>query len=578
MKKFFRFLIPILLALAIVFCVAWYLFEYDREFTRDVLLSGARYFDNNGNTALAGWFYDRAYEQAKDNDAVAIELAYQYKADGNYTQAELTLTKAIEDGGGIDLYTALSKTFIEQDKILDAVKLLNGITNEQTKALIDEIRPAAPTATPDPGFFNQYISVSILGEGGTLYVNNNGEYPSVYDEPYSEPLVMGDGENTIYAVIVADNGLVSPLSIFGYTIGGIIEEVTFSDPSVEASVRQMLGAKQDEVLLSNELWGITDFTMPENATSFADLKYMPFLEKLTITGGPTGQLSVLSSLTTLESLSITGLNVSSDELDVIGTLTNLRSLTLNNCGLATTSPLDELTALTYLDLGNNTIRNIEALRSMPGLTELNLQHNALIDLSALSNLISLTKLDVSFNNLAELTPICGIASLTWLDASNNNLTQIDNMAILSSLEYLSLAYNTIADVSDLTECLALKELNISNNVITDISGFHVLTKMTYFNFSANQITALPEFPMDCRLVTIDGSHNLLTSLEQLGGLAHLNNVYMDYNEGIESVECLAKCPLLILVNVYGTKVTEVEALTDQSVIVNFNPVQNETEN
>ena len=222
MKKFFRILIPILLALAIVFCVAWYLFEYDREFTRDVLLSGARYFDNNGNTALAGWFYDRAYEQAKDNDAVAIELANQYKSNGNYTQAELTLTKAIEDGGGIELYTALSKVFIEQDKILDAVKLLNGITNEQTKALIDEARPAAPTATPDPGFFNQYISVTILGEGGTLYVNCNGEYPSIHDEPYSEPITMGDGENTLYAVIVADNGLVSPLSIFGYTIGGII--------------------------------------------------------------------------------------------------------------------------------------------------------------------------------------------------------------------------------------------------------------------------------------------------------------------------------------------------------------------
>ena len=84
--------------------------------------------------------------------------------------------------------------------------------------------------------------------------------------------------------------------------------------------------------------------------------------------------------------------------------------------------------------------------------------------------------------------------------------------------------------------------------------------------------------MESRLITIDGSHNLLTSLEQLGGLAHLNNVYMDYNEGIESVDCLAKCPLLILVNVYGTKVSKVDALTDQSIIVNFNPVQNETGN
>lgn len=573
MKKFFRIFIPILLTLAIIFCVGWYLFEYDREFTRDMLLSGARYFDANGNTAIAGWFYDRAYEQAKDNDAVAIELANQHKADGNYTQAELTLSKAIEDGGGPELYIALCKTYIEQDKILDAVKLLNGITNAETKALLDAQRPAAPTASPDPGFYNQYISVTVSGDGGTLYVSPVAEYPSVHDDPYTEPVALGDGENTIYAVVVAENGLVSPLSIFGYTVGGIIEEVTFSDPTVEALIRQTLGVDENEVLFSNELWGITDFTMPAETTSFADLKYMPFLEKLTITGGPTGQLGILSSLTTLESLSITGVSVSSEELDIIGTLTKLETLTLNGCNLSTVTPLKDLTAVRYLDLGNNTLRNIEALSSMPGLTELNLQHNALTDLSSLSALTSMTKLDVSFNSLTSLDPICGITALTWLDASNNNLTEVGNLAILTSLEHLSLAYNTLSDVSALAECLSLKELNISNNMLTDISNLSALTALTYFNFSANQVTAIPAFPTDCALITIDGSHNLLTKLDPLSGMEHLNNIYMDYNEGIESVECLANCPRLIVVNVYGTKVTEVEALTDQSIIVNFNPVQ-----
>lgn len=577
MKKFFKFLIPILLALSIVFCVAWYLFEYDREFTRDVLLSGARYFDRNGNTALAGWFYDRAYEQAKDNDAVAIELAYQYKADGNYTQAELTLTKAIEDGGGLELYTALCKTYIEQDKILDAVKLLSAVTNEETKVLLDAARPAAPTATPDSGFFNQYVSVSVYGEGGTLYVSPIGEYPSIHDEPYTEPIALVDGENTLYAVVVADNGLVSPLSVFSYTVGGIIEEVVFSDPHVETLVRKTLNVSENKKLYSNDLWGITDFTMPAEAKSFADLKYMPFLEHLTITAGPSGQLSALAPLTTLQTLNISNVSINTEELDIIGTLVNLEKLTLNGCSLSTVSPLKDLTALQYLDLGNNTIRNIDALKSMSKLTELNLQHNALTDLSSLSGLTAIKTLDVSFNSITDLNPITGMTTITWLDASNNNLTEISNMAILTSLEHLSLAYNTIADVTPLSECLALRDLNLSNNVITDITTLNTLTTMTHFNFSANQVTELPEFPADCKLITIDGSHNLLTKLDQLSGLAHLNNVYMDYNEGIESVDCLADCPLLVLVNVYGTKVTEVEKLTEMSVVVNFNPVQNEND-
>ena len=75
MNKFFRVLIPIILVIAIVACIGWYLFIYDRDFTRDMLLQGARYFETLGNHSVSNWFYDQAYEQADDNDAVAIELA-----------------------------------------------------------------------------------------------------------------------------------------------------------------------------------------------------------------------------------------------------------------------------------------------------------------------------------------------------------------------------------------------------------------------------------------------------------------------------------------------------------------------
>lgn len=127
MKKFLRAFVPIVLVLAIIACLGWYLFIYDREFTRDILLQGARYFENRSEHEAAAWFYDLAYRQAGDNDAVAIELAEQYKSTGNYTKAEYTLTNAIADGGGAELYIALCKTYIEQDKILDAVKLMDAV-------------------------------------------------------------------------------------------------------------------------------------------------------------------------------------------------------------------------------------------------------------------------------------------------------------------------------------------------------------------------------------------------------------------------------------------------------------------
>jgi len=127
MKKFFKIVIPILLVLAIIACIGWYLFIYDRDFTRDMLLNGARYFDERGNHTVSGWLYDQAYVQANNNDIVAIELADLHKADGNYTKAEYTLTRAISDGGSTELYLALCKTYMEQDKLLDIVKLLDSV-------------------------------------------------------------------------------------------------------------------------------------------------------------------------------------------------------------------------------------------------------------------------------------------------------------------------------------------------------------------------------------------------------------------------------------------------------------------
>lgn len=573
MKKTFKILIAIILALAVILCAGWYLFVYDREFTRDMLLYGARYFDGQGNRVLASWFYDRAYDQAGDNDDVAIELAQQHKDAGNYTQAEATLSKAIEDGGGVKLYIALCKTYAEQDKLMDCVTLLGSITNPEVKAQLDTMRPAAPTAIPEPGFYNQYISVTVQAESGTLLVNPNGEYPSIHKDIYSAPIPLVAGENAIYALAVDDNGLVSPLAIFGYTVGGVIEEVSFTDPAVEAQIRSMLGVNDNTVLYSNELWEITSFTVPQGAKSYADLKYLPFLEELIIHDGPSDGLDVISSLAKLNHLHITDTSVSAEDLVVIGALPKLDKLTLSGCGLSTTNGLEKATSLRYLDLSNNTIRNISALASMTALQEVYLQSNALTDLSSLSAIKTIMRLNVSGNALTSVTPICGIRGLIWLDASNNQLNNLDKIGSLTALKELYLSKNLLTDAATLGNCTELQVLYLDNNQLTDISALSALTKVTMLNFAYNQVTELPAFEKDCALVVIDGSHNLLEKLDALSGLPQLNNVFMDYNENIESVEPLADCHVLIRVDVYGTKVTEVTMLTDQSIIVNYNPVQ-----
>lgn len=577
MKKTLRVLLPIILALAIVICSGWYLFIYDREFTRDVLLFAARNLDDAGNHTIAAWFYDCAYKQAGDNDAVAIELADQYKSTGNYTKAEYTLSKAIADGGGLELYISLCKTYVEQDKLLDAVNMLNNVTNQAVKEQLEMLRPAAPVCSPDPqsagAYYTQYITVTVSAPKGTLYVNSEGQIPSVRTDKYDGGITLKGGENTIYAIAVADNGLVSPSAVFGFTVGGVVEKVDFADEAVELALREALKVSADKVLYTNDLWTVKEFTVPENAQDLSDLRHLAFLEKLTVQNSVSGQLGSLAGLANLKELYVTDTGVTAEELPVIGNLPALQKLTLNNCGLSTIAGLENATSLTHLDLSNNTIRNITPLSALNKLQQLNMGHNALNDLTALSGMNDLTELDVSYNNLTTLSPITAIAGLKKLNAGYNTLAEINGFQQLTALEVLVLNNNSIADISALSACAELTELNVGNNALKDISVLSNLNKLANLNFANNKVTKLPLWNVNCALVNIDGSYNQLSTLEPLKGLKHLNNVFMDYNKSISSVSALAECPVLIQVNVYGTKVKQVSALTSQSIVVNYDPTK-----
>ena len=128
-----------------------------------------------------------------------------------------------------------------------------------------------PTISPDPGFYSQYITVTLKASNGTLYVNPNGQYPSIHTDKYTGPVTLTEGENTIYAIAVSPEGLVSPLAIYGYTLGGIVEIVNFADPAIESQVRNTLGVPESTTLYTNDLWDITEFVIPFTTRKLFDI-------------------------------------------------------------------------------------------------------------------------------------------------------------------------------------------------------------------------------------------------------------------------------------------------------------------
>lgn len=571
MNKALKIIIPILLALVILGSIAWYLLVYDTGFTQDLLLSQARRFEEDGNHAAAVWVYNLAYSHSGEDGNVAIELANQYKGIGNYTKAEYTLSKAIADSGSAELYIELCKTYVEQDKLLDAVRMLDGISDPTIKAALDAMRPAAPTLEPEPGFYNEYVKLNIGWGDGTLYVTTDGEYPSTENEPYSEVITLPAGETTVYAVSVAENGLVSPVTIATYTVVGVIEPITFQDAAIEALVRQMLNFSSETVVYTSDLWTIDEFTVPEDAAVYADLAGMINLKKLSIPGAKSSDFSFLSALQSLESLEISGITMGADILSMIASPVSMQHLSLTDCGISSIAPLATLKNLVTLNLNNNSIRDLSPLANMQALEELYMQYNAVNDLGVVSSLPALKNLDLSYNSLTSVATIGNCVSLEQVDLTHNKLTDITPVGNLKNLTHFAAAENSLTDISALASCQNLKDLDIANNTVSSIASLGNLTGLMYLNFSNNTVEELPSWPVDCALISIDGSYNMITSVENLRDFYHLNLVNFDYNPDIESIDALEGCPALVQVDVYGTKVTDVTALTERSIIVHFDP-------
>lgn len=574
MKRALKIIVPIVLAIAVIVCTGWYFFKYDTQFTRDLLVNQARRFEANGNHRMATWFYDLAYRQSGEDETVALELADYYRSIGNYTKAEYTLSNAISDGGTIDLYIALCRTYVEQDKLLDAVTMLDNVSHPFIKQMLNQMRPQSPTASPERGFYDKYISVALDAPDGTIYATTDETYPSTKDEPYSQPLALGGGDTVIYALTVGDNGLVSPMSVFGYTITGVIEEVKLVDPAIDRVVRQYLQVDADHQLYSNELWNITALVVPGDAKSLDDLYRLPYLKQLAIQDNSFEDLEILSALRSLEELVLSNVPVTPEDLEVIAGLPMLQSLTLRNCNLSDIISLATSTGLTYVNLSGNTIGDLSALSTMTNLEYLDLSHNAVTDLSILKMLPKLVELDLSYNSVSSAAQLRDCTSLAILNLSSNALTDVTGLETLTELRSLSVANNKITDIQPLANNTKLGDLDISSNNITDISSLNALNELFTLNFSYNQVEKLPKFNKDCALVFIKGTHNRISSLSRLSGLKNLNTVMMDFNENISSISVLADCPHLVEVSVYGSKVSIADAtvLTDMNIIVKYSPV------
>ena len=433
MKTFVKALLLILLAAAIVLGTAWYLLEYDTDFTHDLLLEGARFFEKNNQHVISTWLYDAAYKYGHSIEEISLELADYYLSVGNLAKVEETLTRAIRDGGGVEIYIALSKAFVMQDKLLDALQLIEDVQDPTVRNQLALLRPAAPTPDIAPGLHNEYLSLNFQTVDGNAYVSKE-PIPSTQKDLHTAPISLSTGETVLFALTVGENGLVSPLTEHRYIIKGVVESVTFADKEMEKAIRKAAGIPTGVPVYTNDLWEVKSLVIPAEARNYSDLKYLPYLESLTVTNAQ-DSLTYIDELEALKTLTVKDTAVDAATLQSILHHTALSSLTLRNCGIASLTGFEVLKELTYLDLGKNTLNNLTPLSALTKLQVLLLDQNAVVALNALEPLKNLQQLDLFHNSITNVTPLGSLTSLRQLNLSTNLLSNIEPIGKITSLTY-----------------------------------------------------------------------------------------------------------------------------------------------
>ena len=559
MKHALKIILPIILILALIIGACCFFLIARRDLTESIFVYWGEHFYEAGRYSRAVAFYKAAMHFAPKDADLAIRLADAYKKSGNYTKAEYTLVSAITQiPDSVQLYVALSKTYVEQDKLLDAETMLGRITNDAVRTQIDALRPAAPVIEPESGNYSEYIDVTVTGASGTVYAVCNSDFPASEQDVYTGPISLEAGESKIVALSVAENGLVSDAVYAGYTVGNVVEEVKLADAGMDAYVRELLGKTAGSAIMSDELWAVEELDLPDTVASLEDLPYFTGLHSLSLHHGTGLDLSVLSQLPTLRTLDLSGCPLSTAAMNTIVTLSELTSLNLSGCAVAEIDALIGLQKLETLDLSNNTVSDLTALSALLALRELNLTNNPI---TSLSNLKNCTELETLYAGQCAITRIAGLADHT-------------------KLKTLVLSGNKITDISALAGCTAIETLDLSGNSISDISVVSGFKKLVDLNVSSNQITDLPQFDADTPLWHVDISHNQIESLAGLEGNLAVNFINADYNR-VKSVAKLESCIMLVRMNLWDNPVDadEVKQLQDIGILINYNPnyVEPETE-
>ena len=271
--------------------------------------------------------------------------------------------------------------------------------------------------------------------------------------------------------------------------------VEFTDKALEQLVCQALGLTPEE-LTPSALADVTELYIIGDASTcrredvqtlvetyrqgevrhLADLKNLPGLKVLDVWGNSLSSLTKedVAAIRWVEELNLDNNDLGFGAIELIGTLYELKSLSLIGNHIVDLDGMERLDKLESFFAGNNAIEDISALGSIQGLKRLSLPYNKVTDLGALQGLHELRELNLDNNSFSSLEPLRGHFRMESLSFNNNSVSDISVLSTLTGLRTLEMTNNRVRDLRPVLALTSINRIMVSGNP----ADYSVLTYFT----------------------------------------------------------------------------------------------------
>lgn len=376
---------------------------------------------------------------------------------------------------------------------------------------------------------------------------------------------------------LAGFGLVLGLAVALGAIPVFAGVVNFSDPGLEAAIREAINKTTGDIL-DTDLIGLTTLDARyHNIVNLEGIEHLTNLTELDLYGNEIVDITPLSGLADLTTLILTRNQIT--DIRPLLNLPNLTTVHLSNNLIREIRPLLDNQALASnasialsfnplpLQPGSPEMRNIEALQGrgahvsfapvinfpdagfeaaireaigkpvediqepdLIGLTTLEARYHGISNLEGIEYCVNLTELDLYGNELIDIRSLTSLTKLTKLYLEDNEIVDLSPLSNLVNLTRLYLDNNHIVDLSPLSGLTNLRALYLWENEIVDLSPLSSLSNLTGLYLYFNRIIDISPLSGLTRLTGLGLSWNQIVDIHALSELTRLTRLYLDNNE------------------------------------------------